>query len=395
MLKKIRRVLGSARLRGATATLVCAAGIIFFLSYHLGSSPSGLSPQEAAARASAALHAIANMPINAPFKIVQNGLIHIDPQSHFLLRFASVIFTSIFLGCFFYLLKGWFGKSIALLTTIILAFTPYFILAARSAGGEIMFFAPVAVLASYLVATKNISERPPFFLFFFCTILSLYVPGMLWLLLLGAILRFSRIKEILVEVEFSVVQYFLLLLVALIIWAPLFYGIYQHPGQVKLLLLIPAHFTTMTASLQSWLWMLSATFFHAHTHYNLIVDKLPLLNAAEVGLLVFGCYIMWSRLKLELFGILVLTLLITALAGLNNNYAMLGLALPFLAIVVGMGLRYLYIEWRYVFPLNPIAKGFAITLMSALVLMHVIFGIRYSLMAWPNTVATTHTYVVK
>lgn len=395
MLKKIRRVLGSARLRGALAVILCAAGLLLFLSYHLGSSPSGLSPQESVARSSAAVHAIVNMPINAPFKVLQNGLIHIDPQSHFLLRFASVIFAVIFLGCFFYLLKGWFGKSIALLTTIILGFTPYFILAARSGSGEIMFFAPVAVLASYLAASKNISNRAPFFLLFFCAVLSLYVPGMAWLLLLGIILRFSSLKEILVEVEFSAVYYLLLFVTALAIWTPLFYGIYQHPGQVKLLLLVPAHFATATESLQSWLWMLSATFFHAHTHYNLIVDKLPLLNATEVGLLIFGCYIMWSRLRVELVGIVAVTLLITALAGLNNNYAMLGLALPFLAIVVGMGLRYLYIEWRHIFPINPIAKGFAIALMSALVLMHVIFGIRYSLLAWPNTVATAHTYVVK
>ena len=136
MLKKIRRVLGSAWLRGAAATIISVAAQLFFLSYHLGSSPSGLSPTEASARSNAAVHAIANMPINAPFKVIQNGLIHIDPQSHFLLRFTSVIFAVIFLGCFFYLLKGWFGKSIAFLTTIILAFTPYFILAARSGLGS-------------------------------------------------------------------------------------------------------------------------------------------------------------------------------------------------------------------------------------------------------------------
>jgi hypothetical protein len=395
MLKKIRRVLGSAKFRGSIATVICAAGLLFFLSYHLGSSPSGLSPRESVARSNAAISAIVNMPINAPFKIIQNGLIHLDPHSHFLLRLPSVIFASIFLACFFYLLKGWFGKSIALLTTIIMAFTPYFILAARSAGGEIMFFTPVAVLASYLLATKNISERAPFFLFLLCVALSLYVPGMAWLLLLGFILRFSRIREIFVEAELPFLLYLLLPLAALVIWAPLAYGIYQHVGQVKLLFLIPAHFASTSDSLLSWLWMLSATFFHAHTHFDLIVDKLPLLNAAEVGLSVFGCFIMWSRLRLELIGIILITLIITALAGINNNYALLGLALPFLAIVVGMGLRYLYIEWRHIFPLNPLAKGFAIALMSALVLIHVVFGIRYSLLAWPNTVATAHTYVVK
>jgi hypothetical protein len=93
--------------------------------------------------------------------------------------------------------------------------------------------------------------------------------------------------------------------------------------------------------------------------------------------------------------LICLVLFICLLSGLNDIFAVLGLALPLLMIVVGMGLRYLYIEWRQVFPLNPIAKTFAIGLMSALVLIQVAYGIRYSLLAWPVVVAPHSIYVLK
>jgi succinate dehydrogenase/fumarate reductase cytochrome b subunit len=60
-----------------------------------------------------------------------------------------------------------------------------------------------------------------------------------------------------------------------------------------------------------------------------------------------------------------------------------------------MGLRYLFIEWRRVFPRNPMAKYFAIALMFGLILIHVFFGIRYSLLAWPSSADTRQTYMLK
>jgi hypothetical protein len=73
----------------------------------------------------------------------------------------------------------------------------------------------------------------------------------------------------------------------------------------------------------------------------------------------------------------------------------LGLCLPALAILSAAGLRYLYIEWRSIFPRNPLPLSFALVIISLLVGLQVAYGLRYSLVAWPHLAATKQLYVLK
>ena len=92
-------------------------------------------------------------------------------------------------------------------------------------------------------------------------------------------------------------------------------------------------------------------------------------------------------LGLSVFGIVA--------AALNRNLLLLIYVLPAVAVAVAAGLRYLYMEWKSIFPKNPIPKYLAVALITGLVGMHIAYGLRYSLLAWPNTAATKSTYVLK
>lgn len=59
------------------------------------------------------------------------------------------------------------------------------------------------------------------------------------------------------------------------------------------------------------------------------------------------------------------------------------------------GLRYLYIEWRHVFPLNPFAHSMALGLISLVVAASLLYGARYSLTAWPHSAEAKSSYVLK
>ncbi|MGH7157427.1 MAG: glycosyltransferase family 39 protein, partial [Candidatus Saccharimonadales bacterium] len=131
--------------------LVCVAAVFGFgLLYHLGTSPNGLSPAGLAYKNSAhSLRTIYHNPLNAPHKVVEYIFIKAGLTGHFPLRLTSAIFALIFIASFYILARNWFGKSIGFFSTILFFSNPILIIAGRQASAEIMFFCPLAIMASY------------------------------------------------------------------------------------------------------------------------------------------------------------------------------------------------------------------------------------------------------
>jgi hypothetical protein len=69
--------------------------------------------------------------------------------------------------------------------------------------------------------------------------------------------------------------------------------------------------------------------------------------------------------------------------------------LPGVAILDAIGLKYLYEHWFSVFPFNPLARGFAVAMISLLLLSQLAYGLRYALLAWPHNMETRKEYVIK
>jgi hypothetical protein len=105
--------------------------------------------------------------------------------------------------------------------------------------------------------------------------------------------------------------------------------------------------------------------------------------------------VVWAAARNKALALASAILFAILAAGLNNNLRLLALGLPAVGIFMAAGLRYLYIEWRSVFPRNPIPKSLAWLLMVLVVSVQLIYGLSYSLIAWPHTDATKTTYVVK
>jgi hypothetical protein len=141
--------------------------------------------------------------------------------------------------------------------------------------------------------------------------------------------------------------------------------------------------------------MALAVFVKSPYHSTFILGRLSILSIVQTALLVFGVYALWKAAKPKLLVLLAAAGFAVIAAGVYDQLSVLALGLPAAAVIICAGLRYLYIEWRSVFPRNPLARTLAYSLLWALVAVQVLFGIRYSVLAWPNTVATKHVYVLK
>ena len=371
--------------------------VAIFVTYlwRLGSLTAGLSPLEASARGnSAELNLIEHSPLYALHKLLQLGFQSIDHLSTFWLRLPSVLLGLILVGCFFYIARGWFGKLSAALATLLFALTPWVILLSRSALPDILLLSPLALLAGYLRFSRQEEKRWRTWLLVMSILgLCLYVPGMFWVVLLAFIISRSRLRQLTQSMPIAMLTAGLIL--CLIIVLPLVWAIFQDWRLIKPWLLIPAHWQGVTDSLRSISWSALALVWHARQHTDLLIDRLAILSVAQIALMIVGTWAMWHRARIELIGLFALAAFGIVAAGLNQNLMLVSFALAAAGLIVAAGLRYLYIQWRQVFPRNPLPRALALILMTSLIGAQVVFGLRYSLIAWPHTLDTRHTYVLK
>lgn len=361
--------------------------------WQLGSLTKGLSPAEsAAASASTSLNTIVDNPTNGPHKFLQYLIVQLFGQGVLQIRLSSAIFGLLFLFCFYLLVKGWFGKMIGLFAVIFLAATPWFMLLARHATPEVLLFSPIAILAAYYWLIKSKSQAAWLGLLVAGS-LGLYVPGGLFLVLAGLI--FGRSTLIQSMSGFAPWQKILGALLVLVFLAPLFYGSFQNPSSLKPLLLLPVSWPSPLVGLKTAAWDVLALIWRTPVHIDQIIGRLPILTGAQVALAVFGSFALFRLARDKLYLLLGLSIFGLLAAAFNRNLLFLSYVLPAVAVAVAAGLRYLYMEWRSIFPKNPIPKYLAVVLIASLVGMHIAYGLRYSLLAWPNTSATRSTYVLK
>lgn len=379
-------------------TLFLAVGVgLFFILYvwRLGSLTPGLSPAESAeAVSSSSMSQIVDNPLYGPHKLIQFGLQSVFDASPVSLRAASVIFVGIFIVSFYFLVAKWFGKLIGLTATVLLASLPWTIILARNATPSILLLAPIAVFSCYYWWARTQSWTFWAWLLLCLTVaLSLYIPGMFWVLfattLVGhKLIWFNLKRNSSWGLAFSVLLFLILL-------APLGYAFWQNSSLINQLVLIPNDLPTLLDFVKNFGWSVAALFAQAPDHFEYLIGRIAILSALISILVLFGGYAMnvSARKKLLLMsGLIVFAALV---AGLNDSLIYLTFALPALVVIAAAGLRFLFLEWQNIFPRNPIPKNFAYLLILSLAAIHIFYGVSYGLAAWPNTAETRSVYVIK
>jgi 4-amino-4-deoxy-L-arabinose transferase-like glycosyltransferase len=395
MLSKLKPRLRWRSLALPVSILVALAVILLLYSWRLGNLTTGMSPSEAAARKnSSTFTALKGNPVNAPHKLGQLAFQHLGHHGAFWMRSISALAALLFLVVLYLLLKEWFGYFIAGLSTIFFASTPWMILMSRSATPDIMFFSPILIIAGFTWLSRGKRWLSLAWLVLaVTTALSLYTPGLIWFVLISLVFAGSALTKSLDRVSGPVFIGGIVLFILLLV--PLGYGVYQHTSVAKNLLLYPHSWQHPIDLLKSTAWAVSALALRARQHIDYTIARLPILSASEILLSVLGIYAMLKGAKKQVYLLCGLVIIGILAAGINNNAVLLTLCLPAVAIFIAAALRYLYMKWFRVFPLNPLPKALAISFMVLLVALQLSYGVRYAFVAWPHSVATKSTYVLK
>jgi 4-amino-4-deoxy-L-arabinose transferase-like glycosyltransferase len=241
-------------------TIVILLLVMCLFLYHLSSLPKGLSMEESAYRSSSvALHQIYNNPINAPHKLLVWALGKAGLRGHESLRIVSVFFGAVLAAAFYLLSRGWFGKTIGILSTLIFSLTPLFMISARHGTADILLFSPIILMASYSWFVRANNNRSLAWLWLLIIVAtSLYAPGMIWWLIGGAIICRQKLMTAIAELHNWLVVMGSIVFVVLIL--PAIIAVIGDWRLLKEFGLIPAQIAPVMDILKHVVWMLAALF---------------------------------------------------------------------------------------------------------------------------------------
>jgi hypothetical protein len=380
----MRRVTLPPRLftRPARATVYYASWLgltLLILLWRLSSIK--LSPLEQAARNGSSLTSLRHDLLFAPWRIVEDISVHISPHSVWLQRLPSVLFSLVILLAFYYCLKVWLGNQVAVLTTALFLTTPVFLLASRLGLTDVLYFWPITTLAAYLYFRRSDYSTLAAATLVLSLVVDFYIPGLLWLFLIIAAFKYRSLAGLVEQLDFRQKLWLGLGWLALLL--PLIFNLVTQPHIWQTYFLLPAHVGSVLTVAKNWFWAIGSLFVKSHHHSYLSLGRTAILDIAQLGLALFGAYALYERLTANFYMLVALLAAATFLAGLSGNVAFLDVCVLPVLVLAGFGLRYLYLEWQHTFPRNPLPRYFAYFLMAAVVTIHIIYGVRYALIAWP------------
>lgn len=371
--------------------LIVIGFILFFLGWQLGSIGPGLAqPEISTAARSANIATIIDLPLYPVHSALQWISIHILGVSSFSLRLPGILIALSVAFLLYQLMKRWFGKSTALLSTAIFISADWFLFIARFGSGAIEF--SLWIVLALLSLTKLLERKQNWLLLFSlaCSAL-LFVPFGIYasLVLIASICACRVFRERVINAS-TLIKLFsgfiFVISTVLAIWASInnveflknLFGVQSYPG-------VTAYFKNLFINSTSIAVVIPTA--------NPIISPngIFFVRFFELIFVAFGIVMLWktrvNRLNLT---VLILTVVLVLVGGLSEGSRGSGLILIPAAIFMTAGIRHLMHRWQRTFPKNPYARiaafGPLVLLFFCVVSLHYVSYFRL----WPSQ-TVTHT----
>jgi hypothetical protein len=373
--------------RPLLGTLALLSIAIALLSFRLGTLTPNLSQPEVESRtASRSVRTMASNPLHIHQKTGQY-LMQKAGQTHpAAMRLPSVIVALAVVVAMYALLKLWYTRRIALLGSLLVITSSWFLHAARLAAPDINYMIPfVFAIGAVLLVKKRLSLIGSVLLAFFAATL-IYVPGMIWLLLAGILWQRRTIKH---SIKRLTLQWRASLGIAcLLCLLPLVWAFSQHPNLILTWLGLPETIPSFTAYVRNFIDIPIRLFIKNEVNPVYGLGQLPLLDAFTGAMTVLGLFASYFRLRLErtklVLGAGVIGSILVALGGPVS----MTILLPSVYILAASGVALMIQQWLTVFPRNPFARWLGIVLVTTAVCMTGFYqGSRYFI-AWAKAPET-------
>jgi len=308
-------------------------------------------------------------------------------------RLASVGFGILTLAAFAYILRRWYGVKTAIYGTLLFACSAWFLHISRFAGNDILYlWAIPALLALQILWERQSNKLLTRLAVAIGFAMLLYIPGIVWLILLSIGLQPQLIAKGWNEIEKPRSRLIVLgLLIALLV--PLAWASIRTPSLLQTWIGLPHTFDQPINVVKPLGLSLTYLFYRGPGEPTIWLDRLPVLGVFGIvsfllGVVFYIRHIAAPRTR-QLLGLFVVGAVLFALQGPVTYSIVIGLVY----LIVTGGIGYLLHEWLHVFPRNPLARGLGFGLLGIVIALACAYHLRSYFIAWPHNTATRSAFV--
>lgn len=362
------------------------------LLWQLRSLPGGYHPLELASYLQASqIKGLLDTPLNAPFLLLIKGLSYVLPDSLAFGRLAAALIGAGVLGVFMAVLWRWHDRRTAVIGTLLFGTSAWFLHTARFGSPEVLLFGLFV-----LVATGFWLKRTGHWLAVLCCFLLtgilLYVPGMIWFMILGIIWQWKVLDRIFKKNVWSVTLGSTLLAT---ICAPLGWALYKHPDLIRPLLGLPASWPTPLEMIRNVLEVPYHLFIHNAPNPALWLGIAPILDIFTIVMFILGGYLYLRKVRLVRTSLFIAILALTVGLAAIGSSVTLSIIIPFIYLVAATGISYLLELWLGVFPRNPIARAIGWIAIAIVITVTCTYHLTHYFVGWPKAAATRQVFIIK
>lgn len=380
---------GNVSMRRVFIFCLCTAVVTALLLVRLGTLLDGLSASEVASHTAISWHSTLQNPLYLPLLFIRCIAYSLEPHtSIFILRLPSAILGLATIFFFWRVLRNWYGSKASLYGTALFTVSAWFLHVSRLATTEVVYLLLLPLLIWAGIALQRSAKKPAiFYTSLLLYALALYIPGAVWLVLASAAWSSGSLLEGWRQLAKWWKRLLAVLLSAIVV-SPLIYSVIQTPSLVREWLGAPAHFQPVTTIAKNFLLIFNHLFIQGAGTPNLWLGKLPILPVFTSIVFIIGVYFYaqhWQAPRSRL--ILALAIISAALIALGGP-VQISVIVPLVYIVAIAGIAYLLHVWLKIFPINPLARGLGIALVSIAVSLTCYYNFRQYFIAWPHNPKT-------
>jgi 4-amino-4-deoxy-L-arabinose transferase-like glycosyltransferase len=297
--------------------------------------------------------------VNLPFHALQKLSTDFLGLTPFGVRLPSLIFAALTVLALATIIKRWFKTNVAIVSTVIILTSTWFLSLARLGTPDIMipFWTATLILCATYVSQQTKRWHLWKALFGLSAALSLYTPYMAYLFAATLIASIAQPHLRYLIRQSSKVGLTIGVFFFIMLMAPLGWGIYKDPGLIRDILAIPAQLPEPLKFGADLLQALS----NLANPFNTTVSQtiMPLLSITTLCLVAAGGFrLLGDFHSVRAYVLLIWLALLIPIIGFNPGNLTVLIVPCMLVMAIGLNLIVRY--WYRLFPYNPYARIFGL-----------------------------------
>ncbi|MDQ3123517.1 MAG: glycosyltransferase family 39 protein [bacterium] len=355
-----------------------------------GLTPNLSEPEIATYNSADSMSDILDNTVDGPYKVSVYVVTRIFNNA-FGLRLIGALVGVIAIALFYLMAQKILTARNAIIATLLFATSSIFLHTTRLATPNVMLLALLALVAVGSIIRYEKRNGIGWILASIVIALSLYTPGLFLFIMFGALWQLRRVKT-----SFSSLRPDILIICAVIfsvLSVPLIIGLIRDPNVFRQLAGVPESLPTLREFSIRWLLIPSSLIAVSPKEPVYWLGRQPVLDAFAIAMFLFGLITVGRQYRLDrlilFLGVFILSSLWIAFSG---NHQAIILIVPFMYLVIGLGMQEFSERWLSVFPRNPIARYTGLGVFIVAVALTINFQTQRYFVAWGNSPETAPAF---